>query len=232
MPTAFLKPDKPVLVLFNKPYGVLSQFRQDDGNDFATLSDYFTDKTLRVAGRLDATSEGLLLLTNDGRVNHALTAPPKDQGGRQHGKTYWVQVEGIASDEQLNALRQGVMLKDGLTLPAVVERLTDTAIKRLWNAPERIARRAVTSWLAITLVEGKNRQVRRMTAHVGLPCLRLIRVASSGFQLGELAVGESQRLILSDSELAKLGITHAQSSPSRPSRFSQPKKPKFVKKRQ
>lgn len=201
----------PKLILFNKPFGVLSQFRSDDNNNFATLSEYFSDKTLRVAGRLDATSEGLLLLTDDGRVNQALTAPPnvlKKQGiHKAHGKTYWVQLDGQATTEQIEQLRQGVLLKDGLTLPATVELLDETQIQqKIWQAPDGIAKRKMTSWLSITIVEGKNRQVRRMTAHVGLPCLRLIRMASSGFELADLAVGEFRQILLNSSQLQQLGI--------------------------
>lgn len=201
----------PKLILFNKPFGVLSQFRSDDNNNFATLSEYFSDKTLRVAGRLDATSEGLLLLTDDGRVNQALTAPPnvlKKQGiHKAHGKTYWVQLDGQATTEQIEQLRQGVLLKDGLTLPATVELLDETQIQqKIWQAPDGIAKRKMTSWLSITIVEGRNRQVRRMTAHVGLPCLRLIRMASSGFELADLAVGEFRQILLNSSQLQQLGI--------------------------
>lgn len=218
----------PRLVLFNKPFGVLSQFRIDDNNEFATLSDFFTDKSLRVAGRLDATSEGLLLLTDDGQVNKALTNPPKANHGRKQGKTYWVQLDGNASDEQIEQLRQGVLLKDGLTLPALVERLTEEQIAKLWQAPDGVAKRKITSWLSITIFEGKNRQVRRMTAHVGLPCLRLVRVASSGFELNELKVGEAKELVLSELDLKRLGICNTvvsgkQSPHARPSKSASPK---------
>lgn len=207
----------PKLILFNKPFGVLSQFRSDDNNNFATLSEYFSDKTLRVAGRLDATSEGLLLLTDDGQVNQALTAPPnvlKKQGiHKAHGKTYWVQLDGQATTEQIEQLRQGVLLKDGLTLPATVELLDETQIQqKIWQAPDGIAKRKMTSWLSITIVEGRNRQVRRMTAHVGLPCLRLIRMASSGFELADLAVGEFRQILLNSSQLQQLGINQPNST--------------------
>ena len=113
------------LILFNKPYGVQSQFRNDSNNDHTTLSHYFTDKSLRVAGRLDATSEGLLILTDDGRVNKAITHPPKANAGRKQGKTYLVQVEGIPTTEQLDMLRRGVILKDGKTLPADVKHVSE-----------------------------------------------------------------------------------------------------------
>lgn len=199
----------PKLILFNKPFGVLSQFRTDDNNDFATLSDYFSDKSLRVAGRLDATSEGLLLLTDNGQLNQALTAPSKVLGKDKKGKTYWVQLDGTATDEQIAQLEKGVLLKDGLTLPAHIKRLSDEQIAQLWQAPDGVAKRKITSWLSITIFEGKNRQVRRMTAHVGLPCLRLVRVSSSGFDIfeQELSVGEWRELLLTKSDLERLGVS-------------------------
>lgn len=178
------------LIIFNKPFGVLSQFRKDPNNTYGTLSDYFADKTLRVAGRLDATSEGLLFLTDSGRLNAYLTTPMPNTQNPKHGKTYWVQTEGYASDSQIMQLMTGVLLKDGKTLPALVHRLTERDVARLWQAPEQIARRKVTTWLSITIFEGKNRQIRRMTAAVGLPCLRLVRVAAHGYSVLGLAVGQ------------------------------------------
>lgn len=198
------------IILFNKPYGVLSQFRHDDNNDFGTLANYFNDKSLRVAGRLDATSEGLLILTSDGRVNRAITHPPQANNGKKQGKSYLVQVEGIPSAEQLNELAQGVMLKDGLTLPATVSYLQDSELPMtLWprNPPIRERKSVPTSWLMLTIFEGKNRQVRRMTAHVGLPCLRLIRWSVAGFELGGLEVGTFVRVHLNTDRLRHLGVT-------------------------
>ena len=201
------------LILFNKPYGVQSQFRDDSNNDHTTLSQYFTDKSLRVAGRLDATSEGLLILTSDGRVNKAITQPPTAanfaKNKHKQGKTYLVQVEGVATTAQLNELASGVTLKDGKTLPAsatVVEE-ADLPID-LWQRepPIRERKNVPTSWLMLTIYEGKNRQVRRMTAHVGLPCLRLIRWSVAGFELGDLAVGEFVRLHLNHERCRQLGI--------------------------
>ena len=197
------------LVLFNKPYGVQSQFRDDSNNDHTTLSDYFTDKSLRVAGRLDATSEGLLILTDDGRVNKAITHPPKANAGRKQGKTYLVQVEGIPTTEQLNMLRRGVILKDGKTLPADIKHVSEETLPMpLWprNPPIRERKSVPDSWLMLTIYEGKNRQVRRMTAHVGLPCLRLIRWSVAGFELDDLAVGEFVRIQLSNKQCQQLGI--------------------------
>ncbi|MBF4490246.1 pseudouridine synthase [Psychrobacter sp. N25K4-3-2] len=199
------------LVLFNKPYGVQSQFRDDSNNDHTTLSEYFTDKSLRVAGRLDATSEGLLILTNDGRVNKAITHPPKANAGRKQGKTYLVQVESMPTTEQLDKLRQGVILKDGKTLPADIKQLSEEDLPMpLWQRepPIRERKSIPTSWLMLTIYEGKNRQVRRMTAHVGLPCLRLIRWSVAGFELGELAVGEFVRIHLDSAKLRELGVSN------------------------
>ena len=198
------------LILFNKPYGVQSQFRDDSNNDHTTLSQYFTDKALRVAGRLDATSEGLLILTDDGRVNKAITHPPKANAGRKQGKTYLVQVEGTPTTEQINKLKRGVVLKDGKTLPAEVKHVSESELPMmLWqrNPPIRERKSVPDSWLMLTIYEGKNRQVRRMTAHVGLPCLRLIRWSVAGFELGDLAVGESVRVHLTSEHCRQLGIS-------------------------
>ena len=198
------------LILFNKPYGVQSQFRDDSNNDHTTLSQYFTDKSLRVAGRLDATSEGLLILTDDGRVNKAITHPPKANAGRKQGKTYLVQVEGVPTTEQLNRLRSGVILKDGKTLPANIKHVSEETLPMpLWprNPPIRERKSVPDSWLMLTIYEGKNRQVRRMTAQVGLPCLRLIRWSVAGFELGDLAVGEFVRIHLNNERCQQLGIS-------------------------
>ena len=201
------------LILFNKPYGVQSQFRDDSNNDHTTLSQYFTDKSLRVAGRLDATSEGLLILTIDGRVNKAITQPPTAanfaKNKHKQGKTYLVQVEGVATTAQLNELASGVTLKDGKTLPATATVVEEADLPiDLWQRepPIRERKNVPTSWLMLTIYEGKNRQVRRMTAHVGLPCLRLIRWSVAGFELGELAVGEFVRLHLNHERCRQLGI--------------------------
>ncbi|MES1965590.1 pseudouridine synthase [Psychrobacter sp. AH5] len=202
------------LILFNKPYGVQSQFRDDSNNDHTTLSEYFTDKSLRVAGRLDATSEGLLILTSDGRVNKAITQPPnlKTFANNKHkqGKIYLVQVEGEATQAQMDELSKGVILKDGLTLPAAAVMVTQEELPiTLWqrDPPIRERKNVPTSWLMLTIYEGKNRQVRRMTAHVGLPCLRLIRWSVAGFDLGSLAVGEFVRIHLNAERCQQLGIS-------------------------
>lgn len=201
------------LILFNKPYGVQSQFRDDSNNDHTTLSEYFTDKSLRIAGRLDATSEGLLILTSDGRINKAITQPPSTKGFAQNkqkqGKTYLVQVEGMVTAVQLKALASGVVLKDGKTLPASAVLVDEVDLPiTLWerDPPIRERKNIPTSWLMLTIYEGKNRQVRRMTAHVGLPCLRLIRWSVAGFELGELGVGEFVRIHLNSEQCRKLGV--------------------------
>ncbi len=201
------------LILFNKPYGVQSQFRDDSNNDHSTLSEYFTDKSLRIAGRLDATSEGLLILTSDGRVNKAITQPPSiknfAQNKQKQGKTYLVQVEGLVCDDQLKQLAVGVNLKDGKTLPATALLVDEVDLPiDVWqrDPPIRERKNIPTSWLMLTIYEGKNRQVRRMTAHVGLPCLRLIRWSVAEFELGSLSVGEFVRIHLSNEHCKKLGI--------------------------
>lgn len=141
------------LILFNKPYGVQSQFRDDGGNAHTTLAPYFTDKSLRVAGRLDATSEGLLILTNDGRVNKAITQPPRAaqfNHSNKQGKTYLVQVEGVVSDAQLAELSHGVMLKDGKTLPAVAKVVAESELPiQLWHRDPPIRERKSLSLIHI-----------------------------------------------------------------------------------
>lgn len=175
------------IVVFNKPYGVLSQFTPEAG--WRSLADFIPDKGVYPAGRLDADSEGLLLLTDDGKLQQKIADPRF-----KLTKTYWAQVEGVADEAALARLRQGVKLKDFTTLPCQV-RLIDEP-PGLWPRDPPIRYRAAipTSWLEIELREGKNRQVRRMTAHVGLPTLRLIRAAIGGITLAGLALGE-RRLI-------------------------------------
>ena len=203
------------VILFNKPYGVHSQFKKDH-EDMVTLADFFTDKQLRCVGRLDADSEGLLILTDNGRLNNALASP--DPRGHKHPKTYLVQVENTPSAAMLSALRQGVTLKEGKTLPAVVKVVAESELPiDLWqrNPPIRERRHISTAWLVLTIFEGKNRQVRRMTAHVGLPCLRLIRYQVAGFVVPP-SVGSSQSLMLDDEALRLYGV-HLSSAKPKPS---------------
>ena len=174
----------PKVVLFNKPYDVLTQFRPD--GDRLTLSDFIKDKSLRVAGRLDRDSEGLLLLTDDGQLNAQLTDPQHKQE-----KIYWVQVEGVPSEAQLEQLRHGLLLKDGMTRPARAHLLPEPD---LWiRQPSIRVRLSIpTCWLEIAIREGRNRQVRRMTAAIGCPTLRLVRMAIGEYRLDQLQPSESR----------------------------------------
>ncbi len=171
-----------MLVLFNKPYNVLSQFT--DELDRATLADYISIPKVYAAGRLDANSEGLLLLTDDGALQNRIAHPKF-----KLEKTYWVQVDGAIDQDAIQALRRGVELKDGMTKPAKVQIITEP---ELWprNPPIRYRANIPTSWVEVKISEGRNRQVRRMTAKVGFPTLRLVRAAIGEWQLGKMLPGD------------------------------------------
>ena len=172
-----------MLIRFNKPYGVLSQFTPE--GRWQGLRDYIDQPGVYAAGRLDADSEGLLLLTDDGRYQAELSSPKF-----KLEKTYWVQVDGEPNQGQLDQLSDGVLLKDGMTLPAVASQMPEPA--GLWprDPPVRFRKNQPTHWLSLTIREGRNRQVRRMTAAVGLPTLRLIRYAIGPCTIDALATGE------------------------------------------
>ena len=174
-------PAAPRLVLLNKPYDVLSQFSSDGTQ--RTLRDFVEIPGLYPAGRLDRDSEGLLLLTNDGALQASIADPR-----HKLPKTYWTQVEGAPNESALARLRTGVLLNDGMTRPAEAALLSEPT---LWprNPPIRVRANIPTHWIALTLCEGRNRQVRRMTAAVGLPTLRLVRVQIGPWRLADLQPG-------------------------------------------
>ncbi|MAA72039.1 MAG: pseudouridine synthase [Bermanella sp.] len=176
----------PKLILFNKPYQVMSQF--SESGDKETLAKYINIADVYPAGRLDYDSEGLLLLTDDGQLQHRIAHPK-----HKSPKTYWAQVEGIPCDTSLNKMRQGLELKDGLTLPAIVNIIDEPD---LWERTPPIRQRAniPTSWLEITISEGKNRQVRRMTAAIGHPTLRLVRSKIGDRSVENIVPGEYREI--------------------------------------
>lgn len=175
------------LILFNKPFGVLSQFTDEQNNSEKqrqTLADYINISNIYAAGRLDKDSEGLLLLTDDGKLQQRICEPKY-----KLTKHYWVQVEGNVNIDTINTLRHGVQLKDGLTKPAEVKLIDEP--EHLWqrDPPIRIRKSIATQWLDIGIREGRNRQVRRMTAAVNHPVLRLIRHQIGSIELGTLELG-------------------------------------------
>ena len=189
-----MSPPKARLILFNKPFDVLSQFTDGDGR--RTLADFIPVKDVYPAGRLDRDSEGLLLLTDHGKLQHQVSDPKN-----RMAKTYLAQVEGEISDEAINALCAGVSLKDGPTLPASARRIDPPA---LWPRipPIRQRKHIPTSWLELSITEGRNRQVRRMTAATGFPTLRLVRIRIGPWSLEDIEPGEYRLLELGAKEFA------------------------------
>jgi 23S rRNA pseudouridine2457 synthase len=174
-------------LIFWKPYGVLSQFTPEPGSKHRTLAEFIPVPNVYPAGRLDWDSEGLILLTSDGKLQQRLTDPHF-----QHQKTYWAQVENEVNEVALQKLRKGLRIQDYLTKPAKARRLDDSEVAWLppREVPIRYRAQIPTSWLELTITEGRNRQVRRMTAAVGLPTLRLVRVRSGKLSLEGLKPGE------------------------------------------
>ncbi|MFY0594899.1 MAG: rRNA large subunit pseudouridine synthase E [Cognatishimia sp.] len=176
----------PNVILFNKPFDVLSQFtdKGTEGSPRRTLSDFIDVPGVYAAGRLDRDSEGLLLLTDDGKLQNRIANPKNKMS-----KCYWAQVEGVPSDDALEQLRTGVTLKDGMTRPAKAERMEEPAMLWQRSPPIRFRKNVPDSWIKLTLTEGRNRQVRRMTAAVGHPTLRLIRYRIGAWTIDGLENG-------------------------------------------
>jgi 23S rRNA pseudouridine2457 synthase len=201
-------------LLLNKPYEVLTQFTDEHGR--STLKDFVAVPNVYPVGRLDFDSEGLLLLTDDKQLQHRLSDPRY-----KVPKTYWAQVEGYPTEAALQQLREGVQIKEGFTLPAEVQALPDDATADLWprNPPIRYRASIPTSWLAITISQGMNRQVRKMCAAVNLPCLRLVRQALGDLSLDGLTPGEWRDLTTEEIAalrgLAGAGERHARPVPTR-----------------
>jgi 23S rRNA pseudouridine2457 synthase len=170
-----------MIILFNKPFNVLCQFT--DKEERKTLTDYIPVKNVYAAGRLDYDSEGLLILTDNGEFQNLISDPKN-----KLEKTYWVQVEGIPSEDSLNKLRKGILLKDGMTKPTKVKLIPEPIIQER-NPPIRKRKNIPTSWIELKISEGKNRQVRRMTAAVGYPTLRLFRYSIGDWTIENLNPG-------------------------------------------
>ena len=173
-----------MIVLFNKPFDVLCQFTDEQGR--TTLADYIEQKNVYAAGRLDRDSEGLVVLTDDGQLQHEITDPKNKMV-----KTYWVQVEGEITEAAIEQLAKGVDLKDGLTKPASAKKIAEP--ETLWprSPPIRERKQIPTSWLELSITEGRNRQVRRMTAAAGFPTLRLIRYSVGNWTIDNIDNGST-----------------------------------------
>lgn len=185
-------------LLFYKPYNVLSQFTDDSPTPRSTLKDFIPVSNVYPVGRLDQDSEGLMLLTDNGQLQHRLSDPKFE-----HSKTYWVQVENIPTEAAIAQLRKGVKIKDYLTRPAIVDRLPEPDLPDR-DPPIRFRKNIPTSWIEISLTEGRNRQVRRMTAAVGFPTLRLVRFAIGKLRLTGLSPGQWRELTADELRLLKL----------------------------
>jgi 23S rRNA pseudouridine2457 synthase len=175
------------LILFNKPFGVICQFSAHEKHQ--SLAEYISIKDVYAAGRLDHDSEGLLLLTDNGKLQHKISDPKNKMQ-----KTYWVQVDKEITADAIEQLTKGVLLKDGKTRPAQARIISQP--QGLWerNPPVRFRKNIPTSWLELTISEGRNRQVRRMTAAVGFPTLRLVRCQIGEWRLGDLQPGELKEI--------------------------------------
>lgn len=171
-----------MLILLNKPFNVLCQFTDKEGRK--NLSDFIPIKNVYAAGRLDYDSEGLVILTDDGNLQNKISDPK-----HKLAKTYWVQIEGVPNEEALYKLRKGVLLKDGMTKPAKVKLINEPKVRER-TPPIRQRKNIPTSWIELSITEGRNRQVRRMTAAVGYPTLRLIRYSIGEWNIDGLEVGK------------------------------------------
>ena len=176
------------VILLNKPYNVLCQFSDDQGR--STLRDFVDAPGYYPAGRLDRDSEGLVILTDDGKLQNRIASPD-----HATSKTYWVQVEGIPNDADLTPIRAGMLLKDGETLPARCKRIDQPYLLFPRQPPIRFRKTVADSWLEITLHEGRNRQLRRMCAAIGFPALRLIRYRVGSWTLDGIQPGEYRKLV-------------------------------------
>ena len=179
----------PNILLLNKPFGVISQF--SGGNKTETLSAFIQEKGFYPAGRLDKDSEGLLVLTDNGKLQNQISDPRF-----KIGKKYIVQIEKIVNERALETLRTGVELNDGITKPALVRRISEPSLLWARTPPIRVRNSIPTSWIEITIYEGRNRQIRRMTAAVGFPTLRLVRITVGNWQLGDLLPGQFSKQIV------------------------------------